>query len=154
MQELREEMQTTVNSIVADFNKEIHAPSGDYGAMVNSKLVRPMLKPTRRWPEALEAHIKVRMAAMANGGTVQVTTTSKANTSIPPIFNEVKSVMEIDNFICRLKAYFAAMGIGENAQKLSNASLFLKDISLVWWHYRCDANRGSDPIDTWDWFKT
>lgn len=73
----------------------------------------------------------------------------KANTSMPPIFNEVRSAMEIANFIWRLEAYFSAMSIEENAQKVSNTSLFLKEIAFVCWCHKCDdVKRGYDPIDT------
>jgi len=38
--------------------------------------------------------------------------------------------------------------------KVSNGSLFLKDIALVRWHRRCDdIKRGSGPIRTCDEFK-
>jgi len=40
------------------------------------------------------------------------------------------------------------------AQKVSNASFSLKDITLVWWRRRCDdVKRGSDPITSYDEFK-
>jgi len=43
----------------------------------------------------------------------------------------------------------------DEAEKVSNASFSLKDTALVWWHRRCDdVKRGSDPITTWDEFKT
>ena len=76
------------------------------------------------------------------------------NAPQPLTFHRVRSASEIDNFIWGLKAYCEAIGIKEDTQKVSNGSLFLKDIALVWWHRRCDdVNRGSTPITTWAGFK-
>ena len=37
---------------------------------------------------------------------------------------------------------------------MSNVSLSLKDIALVWWHHRCDGvKRETDPMTAWDGFK-
>jgi len=104
--------------------------------------------------EALEAQIKVCMAAVANGGVIQVSTAPMGNAPTPPAFHGVRSAREIDNFLWGLKAYFRAMGIEDDAQKMSNATFSLKDVALVWWRHRCDdIRRGFDPINTWDGFK-
>lgn len=95
------------------------------------------------------------MAEMTNGRAVQLTTTPKVNAPTRPTFNGVRSARVIDNFIWGYEAYFGAMNIEEDAQKVSNASLFLKDIALVWWHRKCDdVKRGFDPVNTWDGFKS
>ena len=62
--------------------------------------------------------------------------------------------MKIDNFFWKLEAYFGAVGIMDEVQKVSTASFYLKDIALVWWRHRCDDfNRGSPSITTYDGFK-
>lgn len=95
------------------------------------------------------------MAEMTNGRAVQLTTTPKLNAPTRPTFNGVRSARVIDNFIWGYEAYFGAMNIEEDAQKVSNASLFLKDIALVWWHRKCDdVKRGFDPVNSWDGFKS
>jgi len=99
--------------------------------------------------EALEAQIKVCIAAMANGRVVQVSTAPQGNAPRPPAFHGARSAREIDNFLWGLEAYFGAVGIEDDAKKVSNAALSLNDIALVWWHRRCDdVRRGSDPIRT------
>ena len=69
------------------------------------------------------------MATMAYRGVIYVAPTLKVNTPQPLIFNEAKSAREIDNFTCGLEAYEWPMGIKDEAQKVSNTSLFLTDIS-------------------------
>ena len=94
------------------------------------------------------------MAAMANGGVVQVSTAPQGNAPRPPAFHGARSAREIDNFLWGLEAYFGVVGIEDDAKKVSNAALSLNDIALVWWRRRCDdVRRGSDPIRTWDEFK-
>jgi len=85
------------------------------------------------------------MAAVANGWSVQVSTPLKGIATRPPAFHGAKSIREIGNFLWGLEAYFGAMDIEDDAQKVSNAAFFLKDIAFVWWHPRCDEVR-MDPI--------
>ena len=43
------------------------------------------------------------------------------------------------------------MGIEDDAQKVSNTTFSLKDITLIWRYPRCDdVRKGSDPIKTWN----
>jgi len=97
------------------------------------------------------------MAAVANmgvSGPSQVSPTPKENTLQTPTYNGTRKVREIDNFFWKLEAYFGAVGITDEVQKVNTASFSLKDIALVWWRRRCDdVNRGSTPITTWDGFK-
>jgi len=94
------------------------------------------------------------MVEVANGGSIQVPSASKGNAPRLPSFHGVRNAREIDNFLCGLEASFEAMGIEDDAQKVSSAAFLLKDIALIWRRRRCDnANRGSDPINTWDEFK-
>lgn len=104
--------------------------------------------------EELKAQVKLCMTAIANGGAVQVTPASKVNAPKPPTYSGARCAREIDNFLWGLEAHFGAMGIMKEAQKLSNASLFLKDIALVWWRRRNDnVRRGANAIDMWEAFK-
>ena len=69
-------------------------------------------------------------------------------------YNGARNAREIEKFLWALEAYFGAMGIEDDAQKVSNASLSLKDVALVWWRCRGDGiRRGSNPINTRDEFK-
>jgi len=66
----------------------------------------------------------------------------------------VRNAREIDNFFWKLDAYFRAVGITDEVQKVNTTSFSPKDIALVRWRRRCDdVNRGSTPITTWDGFK-
>jgi len=129
--------------------------------MANSELARPRSRLVRlrlrhkARIETLEAQLKVCMAAVANGRSVQVPTAPKGNAPRPPAFHGARNAREIDNFLWGLEAYFGAMGIEDDAQKLSNAAFSLNDIALIWWRRRCDdVRRGFDPINTWDEFKS
>ena len=85
---------------------------------------------------------------------VDQSTTPKGNALQPPIYNRARNARAIDNFLWELEAYFGAVGIMVEAQKVSNASFSLKDIALIWWRRRCDdVKSGSDPFTTWDEFK-
>jgi len=92
--------------------------------------------------------------AVANGGSVKVSTALKGSALRPPSFHGARSAREIDTFFWELGAYFGAMGIENDSQKVSNASFSLKDVAFVWWHRRRDDVWGrSDPINTRDRFK-
>ena len=71
-----------------------------------------------------------------------------------PAFHRAGSAREIDNFLLGLEAYFRAIGIGDDTQKVCNVTFSLKEITFFWWHCRCDdVKRGSNPINTWDKLK-
>jgi len=75
-----------------------------------------------------------------------VSITLKGNTLQTPTYNDKRNTREIDNFFWKLEAYFGAVSIIDEAQKVSNTSFSLKDIALVWWCCRGDnIKRGSDP---------
>ena len=157
LEELRGEMQLAVNSVVADVNKEILALRALKVAQEEElKACRAEVESYKAKVEALEAQLRVCMAVVANvsnGGSGQASTTPKGNALQPPVYNGARNAREIDNFFWELEAYFGAVGIVDESQKVSNASFSLKDIAL-WWHRRCDdVKRGSDPITTWDEFK-
>ena len=74
------------------------------------------------------------MAAMANagnGGSGQVSTIPKVNALQTPTYNGGKNAREIDNFLWKFEAYFGAVSIVDEAQKVNLASFSLKDIALV-----------------------
>jgi len=79
-----------------------------------------------------------------------VSTTPKGNVLQHLTYNGARNARKIDNFFCGLEAYFGAMVIEDEAQKVCNTSFSLKDITLVWQCHRGDdAKRGFDPIPTW-----
>ena len=104
--------------------------------------------------ETLEVQLKLCITVvtnMGNGGSGQVSTTSKVNALQTPTYNGARNAREIDNFFWKFEAYFGAVGITDERQKVNLASFSLKEI---WWRRRCDdVNRGSTPITTWDGFK-
>jgi len=68
----------------------------------------------------------------------------------PPLLRWIPSLLPFMG----LGAYFGVIGIMEDAQKVSNSSLYLKDIALVWWHHRCgDVKKEITSINAWDEFK-
>jgi len=80
-------------------------------------------------------------ATVANNGVIQVSTAPKGNAPRPLTFHGARIMREI--------------GIKDDAQKVSNATFPLKDITLVWRHRRCDDVRGGfDPFNTWAGFKS
>jgi len=130
-EELCREVQVAVNSVIANVNNEIQALKASETAK-NAKI--QAYDETRI--EALEAQLKVCMAPVANmgnGGLVQVSTTRNGNALRPPTCNGARNARKIDNFFGGLEAYFGAVSIEDEAQKVSNASFFLllKDIALV-----------------------
>jgi len=78
------------------------------------------------------------VANMGTSGSSQVSTTPKGNALPTPTYNGARNAREIDNFFWKFEAYFGAIGIVDEGQKVSQASYSLKDIALVWWRRRCD----------------
>ena len=148
LEELRGEMQVAVNSVVADVNKEILALRASKVAQEEElKACRAEVESYKAKIEALEAQLRVCMAVvanMSNGGSGQASTTPKGNALQSPIYNGARNARVIDNFLWELEAYFGAVGIMDESQKVSNASFSLKDIALVLWRRRCDESR-EDP---------
>ncbi|KAE8657632.1 hypothetical protein F3Y22_tig00116984pilonHSYRG00043 [Hibiscus syriacus] len=61
---------------------------------------------------------------------------------------------KVEDFLWGLNQYFVAMGITENAKKVSIASVYLSEVALMWWRRRCnDVKRGTAPNTTWEEFQ-
>ncbi|MBA0697840.1 hypothetical protein Goari_021364, partial [Gossypium aridum] len=43
---------------------------------------------------------------------------------------------DVDNFLWRIENYFRAKGITDDAVKVNIASMFLTDITILWWRGR------------------
>ena len=78
----------------------------------------------------LEAQIKVCVVTMTKAGVVQISGAPRGNILRPRAFQGPRSAREIDNFLWGLGAYFRAMTIEDDAQKVSNVVFSLKDIAL------------------------
>jgi len=86
--ELRGEMQATVNFVVADVNKEIQA------LRVPEAAKDVELQAYKASVEALEAQVKLCMATMANmdsGGSDQLSTMPKDKVLQPPTYNGARN---------------------------------------------------------------
>jgi len=78
------------------------------------------------------------MAVMPNigvSGPSQVSTNPKENALQTPTHNGVRNARKI-NLFWKLEAYFMAVGIMDEFQKVNTVSFSLKDITLIWWRYR------------------
>jgi len=119
LEELRGEMQVAMNSIVIDVNGEIQALRASKAAQEEElKVCRVEVESYKKKVEALEAQLRVCMAAVANisnGGSGQISTALKGNALQPPIYNGARNAREIENFFWELEAYFGAVGILDEA---------------------------------------
>ena len=105
-EELRREVHMVMNFVAADVNQEIQALKV-FEAVTDAKIQAYEAR-----VEALEAQLKVSMAAVVNAGNsglVQVSITLKGNVLLPPTYNGAKNVREIDNFFWKLEAYFLSL---------------------------------------------
>ena len=104
-------MQAAVNSLVADVNKEVEALRASEATQEEELKAYMAEVEAYKTRVALEAQLKVCMAAMANIGASrlsQMSTTPKRNALQTPIYNGVRNATEIDSFLWGLKAYFGA----------------------------------------------
>jgi len=153
------EMQEAVKSLASNVDEEVRALWDRELQACKAEVVacKSKIEAYKARVEALETQLKACMAAVANtsnGGLGKLSTTPKVNALQTPTYSGVKNTREMENFFWKFEAYFGAVGIVDEAQKVKHASFSLKDIALVWWHRRCDdVNRGSTPITTWDEFK-
>ncbi|KAE8705397.1 cytochrome P450 78A7-like [Hibiscus syriacus] len=103
--------------------------------------------------ELLKTELLVCKAAFGSG---VATVAPKALGDIPKLekFKGFRSAQDVENFLWGLDQYFAAMGITEDAKKVSIASVYLSEVALMWWRRRCnDVKRGTAPIATWGEFQ-
>jgi len=141
-EEFRGEVQAAVNFVVVDVNKEVQALRTSEAAHEEElKDCRIEIEAYKTKVEALEAQLKVCIAAVASmgvSGPSQLSTTSKGNALQTPIYNGARNARKIDNFFWKLEAYFEAVGIMHEVQKVNTASFSLGDIALAWWRCMCD----------------
>ncbi|KAF2321311.1 hypothetical protein GH714_038573 [Hevea brasiliensis] len=61
---------------------------------------------------------------------------------------------ELDKVLRKLKEYFRALGIADDARKIDHAPLYLVNTAMVWWRRRqADREKGLCTINTWEDFK-
>ncbi|MFQ6652740.1 hypothetical protein Gotur_024462 [Gossypium turneri] len=51
------------------------------------------------------------------------------------------SACDVDNFLWMMENYFRAKGIVDDVVKVNTASMFLTDITLLWWRVRTTDKR-------------
>ncbi|KAE8662748.1 hypothetical protein F3Y22_tig00113145pilonHSYRG00109 [Hibiscus syriacus] len=72
----------------------------------------------------------------------------------PEKFKGSRSAQDVENFLWGLDQYFAATGITEDAKKVNITSVYLSEVTLMWWRRRCnDVKRGTAAIATWEEFQ-
>jgi len=68
---------------------------------------------------------------MGFSGPSQLSPTPKGHALQTPTYNGARNAREIDNFFWKFEAYFGAVGIMDEVQKVNTISFSLKDIALV-----------------------
>jgi len=120
-------MRAAINSVVVNVNQEVQALRASEAAQVERKACRAKMEAYKTRVEALEAQLKVcmGMAMVANmgvSGSSQVSPTSKGNALQTPAYNGARNAREINNFFWKLDAYFGAVGITDEVQKVNTTS--------------------------------
>ncbi|GMJ00971.1 hypothetical protein HRI_003766300 [Hibiscus trionum] len=101
--------------------------------------------------------VKVGMA-MFKAALKNVTepTVSLLRKDIPKLkeFKGNMSAQDVENFVWGVEQYFWVMGIKDDAEKVTVASMYLIDVTLLWWRRRCSEEESKGiPIETWKEFQ-
>ncbi|MBA0818312.1 hypothetical protein Gohar_022015 [Gossypium harknessii] len=79
----------------------------------------------------LEGELALYRIDMGKG--VSSATLSNEDVLKPKEFVGTRSACNVDNFLWRMENYFRAKGITDDAVKVNIASMFLTDITILWW---------------------
>ncbi|MBA0875188.1 hypothetical protein Goshw_027619 [Gossypium schwendimanii] len=80
--------------------------------------------------EELEGELALCRVAVGKG--VANATLSNEDVPKPKNFVGTRFARDVDNFLWKMKNYFRAKGIVDDAVKVNTASMFLTDIALLW----------------------
>ncbi|KAK8345043.1 hypothetical protein V6Z12_A07G121800 [Gossypium hirsutum] len=97
--------------------------------------------------EAMVMALKEEIAELKGGLTIYKVTLGSGmlalepkqrnmDVSKPKEFKGTRSAKDVDNFLWRIEQYFRAIGIGDDATKVKNASIYFTDVAFLWWHHR------------------
>lgn len=136
--DLRGEMQGALNVAVDSLSKRGDERDDALEAMLTSLVARM---------DRLEGELR----ALARGGVV-APSAPRQDVPKPKEFKGSRSAKDVDNFLWHMEQYFGAIGMVDDASKVSTASMYLADIALLWWRRRSDGRYGA-PINTWEDFQ-
>ncbi|PWA48529.1 hypothetical protein CTI12_AA489850 [Artemisia annua] len=84
----------------------------------------------------------------------QGTSFSPLKVSKPDMYNGTRNATLVENFLFGLEQYFEAMGVDEDAARISNAPAFLRESVQLWWRRKHhEREKGICDLNTWDQFK-
>ncbi|PWA72092.1 hypothetical protein CTI12_AA274570 [Artemisia annua] len=100
-----------------------------------------------------QTHQKKSNDGGASGG--QGTSFSPLKVPKPDMYNGTRNATLVENFLFGLEQYFEAMGVDEDAARISNAPTFLRESAQLWWRRKHhEREKGICDLNTWDQFKT
>ena len=68
----------------------------------------------------------------------------------PDTYDDAHNAIMVDNFLFELEQYFDAMGVHDDASKVSTAPTFLRGSAQLWWRRKHDEmGKGICAISTW-----
>ncbi|KAK8308846.1 hypothetical protein V6Z12_D02G088300 [Gossypium hirsutum] len=104
--------------------------------------------------EELKGELVIYKAALSNGMLSSMPKQQAMDVPKPEKFKGARSARDVDNFLWEMEQYFRAMGIEDDAIKVSTASIYFTDVALLWWRRRStDEKCGGNAIGTWEEFQ-
>ncbi|GMJ03483.1 hypothetical protein HRI_004017500 [Hibiscus trionum] len=107
--------------------------------------------------EAVEVEIEKMKADMAllivalKNGAAPTASMHKKDVPKPKEFKGNRSAQDVGNFVWGMEQYFRVMGIKDDAEKVIVVSMYLTDVTLLWWRRRCSDEKGKYiPVETWE----
>ncbi|GMI69981.1 hypothetical protein HRI_000667400 [Hibiscus trionum] len=93
----------------------------------------------------LKSELSIYKSAVTNG-VIASPSSGLADVPKPRLFKGARSTQEVENFLWGLEQNFKASGIMTDVDKVSTTSIYLADLTLLWWRHRCsDEKRGAHP---------
>ncbi|KAK2638068.1 hypothetical protein Ddye_025863 [Dipteronia dyeriana] len=87
------------------------------------------------------ADVRTEWASYKTSPNVDLTATSSTSTLSaiqvpkPATYNGTRNAIEVENFLFGLEQYFEANGARDDATKIANAPIFLRDAAQLWWRH-------------------
>ncbi|GMI79779.1 hypothetical protein HRI_001647200 [Hibiscus trionum] len=103
--------------------------------------------------EEMKADMALLKVAFKNGAA-PTASKHKKDVPKPKEFKGKRSAQDVENFVWGMEQYFRVMGIKDDAEKVTVASMYLTDVALLWWRRRCSEEKGKNiPVETWEEFQ-
>ncbi|MBA0730625.1 hypothetical protein Golax_004564 [Gossypium laxum] len=93
-----------------------------------------------------ELEVELALCRIAVGEGVSSAALSNKDALKQKEFVGTRSGCDVDNFLWRMKNYFRAKGIVDDAVKINTTSMFLINISLLWWRGRSSNKFVTDNV--------